>query len=605
MSNFEAIWQFKSMKATWKAIRDGLKKADARDCLDYLEFDLLSEQKIKNLRKDVIGGAYTPTAPDLFELAKERGAFRVMSILTAEDSLVFRHLVDSIYRTAQKEEPVGAFFAQGQPTVPLGPQLKSLTGLGSDFYESAWHLWIRYHQYRTKTLLNAIHQILVVTDVTNYFESIQHDLLLEYLAPLGLPRKTIGLLGKLLERFKPESGHSPTPRVGLPVDQHDCSRALAHIFLFEHDRRMIKQVGKNNYVRWMDDQNIGVRSPTEARILIRGLTLSLSQQRLVLNSGKTKFLTPEAVAEHFHLDTNERLDEIDKALKAKSPDFLELRYLLTDVWEEALQLEGEGNWDKILKRFYGVAGRLRMPFLKQRAHDDLITHPLLAHRIFEYFSALSDFERLLQIFSNLVDEGESLYENVEAAFFENILLSNIPSASRSAFRKLTQSWLSNQSLGSGRPYSRGIAALCLYWLGDRRSIPSIRRALVEDATSYPATTTRALVAVYIAMAPEKANDALKICGRFANREVASFSRFVQEIRSNKNLQCTLPRVSQRKPFSTQIGIFEARTWIRLEIMQLSKSAAIQAWLKSQHAYISKQQLGDCEQRVFNRWSSKF
>lgn len=245
--NFENLWQTRRLRSTWKAIREGLKRAEARDSLDYLEFDLLADQKIKTLRAEVISGSYIPSEPGAFELAKERGAYRVMSILTAEDALIFRHLVDDIYRHAQKDEPPGVFFAQGQPTVPVGPELKSLVGTTADFYESGWHLWIRYHQYRSKTLLSAILPVLVVTDVTNYFESIQHDLLMEYLSPLGISRKSVGLLGKLLERFKPNSGHSPTPRVGLPVDQHDCSRALGHIFLFEHDRRIVSLAGNNHY----------------------------------------------------------------------------------------------------------------------------------------------------------------------------------------------------------------------------------------------------------------------------------------------------------------------------------------------------------------------
>jgi hypothetical protein len=38
---------------------------------------------------------------------------------------------------------------------------------------------------------------------------------MEYVAPLGLPRKAIALLGRLLDTLKPTSGHSPNPRVGI------------------------------------------------------------------------------------------------------------------------------------------------------------------------------------------------------------------------------------------------------------------------------------------------------------------------------------------------------------------------------------------------------
>ncbi|MBK9617596.1 MAG: hypothetical protein IPO31_00250 [Candidatus Obscuribacter sp.] len=166
--NFDSVWQVKAMARTWKAIRDGLKKADARDCLDYLEFDLLAEQRIRELRLRIINGTYIPKEPGKFELAKSRGAYRVMSVLTAEDALVFRHLVDHIYRLAQRNEPVGVFFAQGQPTLPKGPNLKSLDGIELGDYDSGWALWLRYQQYRTRTMLTQIRPVLVVTDITNF-----------------------------------------------------------------------------------------------------------------------------------------------------------------------------------------------------------------------------------------------------------------------------------------------------------------------------------------------------------------------------------------------------------------------------------------------------
>jgi hypothetical protein len=600
---FDLLWQTRRVLRTWKAIKEGLKKADARDCLDYLEFDLLAEEQIKLIRKSVISGSYAPSTAGAFQLAKSQGAYRVMSILTAQDALIFRHLVDSIYRVAQVNEPVGAFFAQSQPTVPIGPQLRTVKGLGSDFYESAWTLWINYHQYRTRTLLNTIRPVLVVTDITNYFESIQHELLIEYLSPLGLPRKTIGLLGKLLARFKPDSGYSPTPGVGLPVDQHDCSRALAHIFLFEHDRRVTSLVGKDNHARWMDDQNAGVASSTHARRLVRRLTESLSQQRLVLNAGKTKFLSPDEVNLIFHLDANQNLDQIAKAIETTTSEN-ETKDKLLQAWTEASRFEHKGHWDKILKRFYAAAGRLRMDFLEQRAMADLIAYPLLAARIFEYFSALQDYQSLLTLFQTYVRHGESLYESVEAAFFENILLSNIPNSLRTEFRQTTTAWLQDDELGSGRPYSRGVAALCLYWLGDKRSVPTIRRLLRDESQNFQATTVRALVAAYVALAPQEVDEALKISARFSNPEIGSFAQFIERIQRDEQLQCTLKKISPRRPYSSQVNIFEARSWIRLEILTLAKSMAIKRWLKVQQHQLSRSALGDCEQRVYQRWQAR-
>ncbi|WP_437738883.1 RNA-directed DNA polymerase [Sorangium sp. So ce1335] len=152
--------------------------------------------------------------------------------------------------------------------------------------------------------------------MANYFDSIQHTLLFDCLAQYGLPREVTGILGKLLDVLRPRAGHSPTPHVGLPVDFYDCSRPLAHVFLFEHDRHMIKQAGNHNYVRWMDDQTIIVPNRTRARHTVRHLVQSLNRHRLTLNSGKTKFLSPVDVEQTFHLTANDELDVLEQLKSA-------------------------------------------------------------------------------------------------------------------------------------------------------------------------------------------------------------------------------------------------------------------------------------------------
>jgi hypothetical protein len=93
---------------------------------------------------------------------------------------------------------------------PVGQTL-AISDPSSGFFE----IWKRYNQYRARTMLSGIYEVLVVTDISNYFDSIAHELLMEYLSPLGLPRKAVGLLGRILEEFKPPAGHSPNSRISF------------------------------------------------------------------------------------------------------------------------------------------------------------------------------------------------------------------------------------------------------------------------------------------------------------------------------------------------------------------------------------------------------
>src|SRR5262249_22205873 len=145
--------------------------------------------------------------------------------------IVYRRISDAALELALHSKVPGAFFSRKHGVTPQGSTLAP----DDDPYVSHFQIWLRYQEYRTRTMMSEPHEILVTTDISNYFDSIPHEMLVEYLAPLGLPRKAIGLLGRILETLKPPTGHSPNPRIGIPVDEFDCSRQLAHIFLFEHD----------------------------------------------------------------------------------------------------------------------------------------------------------------------------------------------------------------------------------------------------------------------------------------------------------------------------------------------------------------------------------
>jgi Reverse transcriptase (RNA-dependent DNA polymerase) len=395
-NTFESIFTLPKLRKTSQTIRKEVRLLRARDVIDWLDWFIALESSLPLLRTEILTGNYTPTPPTRYELAKARGSFRVITALNIRDAVVYRHISDETLTRATPFKVQGAFFSRRRTSTPVGKTFL----LEDDPYLKFFDIWLRYQEYRTHTLLNESYEFIVVSDITNYFDSIQHDLLLEYLSPLGLPRKVVGLLGRLLEAFKPSAGHSPNPRVGLPVDELDCSRELAHLFLFEHDRRMIEEFGEDNYVRWMDDQNIGVETETKARRVVNELTRSLACQRLTLNTGKTRFLSIEHVVVHFQLDANVALSRWDKEFNTVTEaNRLEARKEFEEIWAKISvgKHVGQGYWEKILKRVYGLAVRADSNVLEERALNDLIQYPELDERIFTYFAKRNQAEELLEL----------------------------------------------------------------------------------------------------------------------------------------------------------------------------------------------------------------
>ncbi|WP_406699437.1 RNA-directed DNA polymerase [Singulisphaera sp. Ch08] len=420
--DFENLFSLGKLRTTCNSIRKEIRLLRARDAVDWLDWFLTLDASLEQLREQILEGDYTPTPPSRYELGKSKGAFRIITSFNICDALVYRHISDAALEAALPRKVQGAFFSRRHSATPIG---KTFSVSDDDAYLNFFQVWLRYNEYRTHTLLQQPYECLVVTDITNFFESIQHDLLIEYLAPLGLPRKAMGLLGRLLEAFKPLAGHSPNPRVGLPVDELDCSRQLAHVFLFEHDRRIADQFGEDNYVRWMDDQNIGVRTETEGRHVVNAMTRSLSSQRLTLNSGKTKFLAIDRMVVHFQLDANRKISEWDEKHKKVTAKNVEAaRSEFAELWAQVSDGPhvNDGNWDKILKRMYGLAVKVDSDLLEDRALVDLVHNPELDEKIFAYFAKRNRFTQLFSLFSSYGEAGESLFEATEVAFFESSLL---------------------------------------------------------------------------------------------------------------------------------------------------------------------------------------
>ena len=168
-----------------------------------------------------------------------------------------------------------------------------------------------YEQYRKYLVFKRLYPYLVVTDVANFFDTILYDRLADAVNAFAVSARLAGLMFFLLERLSLRDSYTGSPRIGLPVDEFDCSRRLAHMVLFPHDQRMVERYGEDAYVRWMDDQNIGVQSNAEGLRALSAVQDSLRKLQLTVNPAKSRVLSLGEAHRHFHLDINKLLDEVD------------------------------------------------------------------------------------------------------------------------------------------------------------------------------------------------------------------------------------------------------------------------------------------------------
>jgi hypothetical protein len=597
---FEKLFEPSRLRKTWVQVRKELKDLDLRDVIDCLDWATTIEKSLSKIREDVISGRYQPLPPTRYELGKSKGSFRFMTIPNIRDSLIYRHIADEALERASMHAIKGAYFSRRRTLNPVGARVEP----NADPYDSFFKIWLRYNEYRTRTLLSEPYVVLVTTDISNYFDSIEHDLMIEYLAPLGLPRKAVAILGRLLEMLKPTAGHSPNPRVGLPVDELDCSRQLAHLFLFEHDHNVIRDLGntgEDRYVRWMDDQNIGALSVTDARRIVNLLTRSLQRQRLTLNAGKTKFLSPDEVVIEFHLDANESLTSWEDRWKKKGfkPKTESAREVET-IWENACTHERRGNWDKVLKRFYACAVWCDANFLDQYAYDHIVEYPTIAPRVFSSLAKRGRIETLLNIFEQYVEQEESLFEATEAQFFDALLLADICPADERAALDLILRYL-NGSIGSDSRggLGRAAATLAYYWLGgEPKDIEPILRE--SGWSSVSPQVARSILSTTVAKNPTSFSAlAIKFIGHQSD-DVAKIAEFLNAVLVGEigKLSFSFAHLKMRWPRPGKH--YDARAWLQLEIISHTGDKAARSWLKKEVTRFSKYATSRQEKRVLRR-----
>jgi hypothetical protein len=470
-----ALW------GSWKEVRKKLRDSSLRDVVDWVEYDVDPEKWILRLRDQVLNGRYEPHRPIRFPLGKSKGLSRWMTLPAVPDLVLFHAIATRIVARAQRRRRRHrhVYFMRDRISKVQKEALDDATKkIRQDpQYRTGFYVWLRFHQYRRWLIFKRLYPFIVVTDITNFFDSILYTQLEATLFELGIQRNVVGLLFLILERLSIRDAYSALPRIGLPVDEFDCSRCLAHAVLFPHDDRMVGLAGEAAYVRWMDDQTFGVKSEADAYAALAQVNASLRRMHLVANAGKTQILSLAQARRYFHFDINDVLDRVEKL--CNRGNIRRARADLRALWQRALAHERHGEWNKILKRFYLYAGRIGLRFLVRRAHEDVLHDPALAERIARYLRVVCLPAEFLQRIAKILADRRIVYDDVRRTFGEELL--RLETTAPTDVREL-RGLATNALRGGDRTDAipPEVAALLLLRVGDGRSWRTFRRILVRN-----------------------------------------------------------------------------------------------------------------------------
>lgn len=599
--DFERFFSVEELNSTWRDLRKVLKNRDTRDVIDYFDWDTQSKWELTALNKDICENRYLPGPSKVYEAPKSKGAFRRLVTLDVRDGIVYRRIADEIYNRAKRTEHDGVFFSRRfPPPEPLRSEGELAEG-SEGGYSTTSSTWRRIYEFRKQTLLQSTTKVVVLTDIGNYFDSIHHDLLIETLSPLGLPRNVLGQLSRILHAYKPTADFTVGPPVGIPTDDIECSRQLAHVFLFDHDSKMINAVGTGNYVRWMDDQNFSASTEVQARKIINNATRSLAAQRLTLNSEKTTFLSRRRALSYFQIDANIELQKWKEQYFDSSDnltgELLLAKKSLNQLWKKLSKRSSanRGHWSKILEIFYKSAGLVKSDFLEEHCLEHLIEWPLLARSIFEYLGCMNKGSKLIELFKMYCSKGHNLFESTESLFFDEVMLLDCLNKTEETYLKqLAKKFAIGESKWcTGRGVGKSSAILAMYWFGasleelrevfDYNSVLEAGRAWLACCAAKDLTQLDDYAAYLVGKSTSEMTTLHRFLRKLANGEIDSY---------DKNYRA--PRRRHNKAY------LDPRSWLLLDLGSQSKSQNLSTQLRNDIKYFQQYRRSTSEESIISR-----
>lgn len=378
----------KALKGAWKAtVRAGLRNQPLMDLHDHLDYHLNMSGICERLAAQVTAGVYRPKSPEVVLSEKALGVCRRTVVPQPEDALVLQALVDYLEPFVKARRPSDAAYYSRSHSFPT---IESLDGT---FSYPWWLLWPEFQGRIWKFAESR--PITVVTDVANYYDTIPlHGLRHELSRLMDSDVSLLDFLFFVLDSFVWRPDYIPHPGMGLPQLDFDTPRLLAHTYLFPADE-LLESCVPGSWVRWMDDIDFGVDTERDAKDLLRRLDQVLSSYGVRLNTGKTKILTAAEASRYFWIQDNRALGVVRNLIDegVDKPHLVEARRRLVEKsyrrFNTTLRKSGYvGHWDKVLKRYLDLLGRLRSPLIVRQCGDWMRSRPGVRPSVLRYLQRL-------------------------------------------------------------------------------------------------------------------------------------------------------------------------------------------------------------------------
>ncbi len=249
---FDKVYTFENLlKAFTKAYRGSGKGRDA------CQFNFHLEKELLQLSKELKDRTYFPSKYRYFKIFDPKE--RVISVAPFRDRVVHHAVVSAL-------EPVfeSCFIYDSYAT---------RKGKGTHRAVKRAQIFLKHNKYYLKT------------DISKYFYSVNHDILLTLIAQKIKDAKLNDLVEKIIQNG--DAGGGILTGKGLPIGNL-TSQFFANVYLNYLDHFIKDHLGKKYYIRYMDDLVIFSNSKEELKDILNNIEKFLSDRLdLMLNNRAT------------------------------------------------------------------------------------------------------------------------------------------------------------------------------------------------------------------------------------------------------------------------------------------------------------------------------
>jgi RNA-directed DNA polymerase len=256
----ERILSTENMELAWKRVRAN-KGAPGVDCITIEQFPDMFRPLWGDIRASLATGTYLPKPVLRVEIPKPTGGTRPLGIPTVLDRLIQQSIAQVLTPIFDPDFSTSSFgFRPGRSAHDAVRQLREYLRQG--------------------------YRIAVDIDLSKFFDTVNHDLLMTMVGRKVRDKRVLALIGRYLRAGVEVAGRLEKNRLGVPQGG-PLSPLLANILLDHLDKELESRGHK--FVRYADDFVILVKSECAGERVMESIRKYLTRQlKLTVNEDKSK-----------------------------------------------------------------------------------------------------------------------------------------------------------------------------------------------------------------------------------------------------------------------------------------------------------------------------